>query len=106
VPNQSDIAGLEGLAALLENSGESVVYRGVSVTVLVDRDLPLDILSRMEFDRHARDMSEVWFPASSLTHEPKVGESMQDQFERHHRIRAVRRNGMVYKCSCEVSDPH
>lgn len=90
--------------ALLGIAGEPVTFRGQTVTALVDRTVPPELVQRAELDLIQSEASEVWIPANSIYGPPRSGEYFTDSIGLIHTIRAVRRDETTWKVICEVNE--
>lgn len=91
-----------GAATLFAAAGESVTYRGGSITVTIDRlPRPQTQGRRMDFD--PRNRSSIFALRSALTTAPKAGETFTDSFGMKHRIESFLFNGAGWVCDCHTS---
>lgn len=91
-----------GFDVILGTNGESVTFRGVAVTVLVDRT-PWDRVVKTP-DFNARGQSRIEVRIDALDGAPQVGEEFLDGNSMAHRVQDVPGlRGAWYVCECRVA---
>lgn len=100
--NAADTALATGFTTLLATAGDTVTFRGASVSAVVNW-VPFDekpFPDSPDFDREAT--SRVEFVDGAVSPAPRVGEIMT-QGTKYHRIQSVRFNGLAWLMDCEVT---
>lgn len=92
-----------GFDALLSAAGESVTFRGETITALIDLEPFRRAIKTPDFN--ARDLSVVEIQAEAVDSIPEAGEIFEDEEGLKHRIQFVSRRGGTYRCECKVSEP-
>lgn len=92
-----------GFDALLSACGESVTFRGDTITAVIDRE-PFHRLTDSP-DFNPRDLSVVELQAAAVDSIPQAGENFEDEDGGKHRVRTVSRRGGTYRCECKVTYP-
>jgi len=103
----SAIARLAGFRVLLAHSGETLYFRGASLTAVVNRSADDRKVRTADFE--PRDMSEIELLTSAVNDLPRPGEAFEDLFGLMHRIETVRRTDFSIRCRCETVEalrPH
>lgn len=98
----ADTALSQGFTELLAQAGDTVTFRGASVSAVVNwvpfQETPFS--NSPDFDREATSRIEI--VDGVVTPAPKVGEIIT-QGTKYHRIQAVRFNGLAWQLDCEVT---
>jgi hypothetical protein len=100
--NAADTALSQGLTALLETAGDSVTFRGLSVSVVVNRVPFEEQPFRDNPDFSTAATSRIEIPVGSVSPAPKAGEIITEGTT-YHRIQRVVLTGLAYLCDCEVT---
>lgn len=91
-----------GFDALLGACGESVTFRGATITAVIDRDPFRRVLKTPDFN--PRDQSVVEIQAEDVASIPTAREVFEDEEGLRHAIQFVSRRGGTYRCECKVTD--
>lgn len=106
MPNAADIALDAGFTELLANAGDSVTFRGVSVSAALDwvgQPNTTTTPGIPDLDQEIRVVIE--FPAAQVTVQPKRGEIVTivaGGITWYARITVVRFIGQGWRCDCEA----
>lgn len=92
-----------GFDALLSAAGESVTFRGGTLTALIDREPFRSVIKTPDFN--PRDQSVIEIQAEDVDSIPVRGEVFEDEEGLNHRIQIVSRRGGTYRCECKVTEP-
>ena len=98
----SSQAESEGIDSLFDAGGESITFRGVTESAVINRPTDLAKARPGMADRNVRDTSEAEIRIADLSSAPKVGEHFTDGNALRHRIETVHRIGLVYRMTCKV----
>jgi hypothetical protein len=100
--NAADTALATGFTTLLATAGDTVTFRGASVSAVVNW-VPFDekpFPDSPDFDREST--SRVEFVDGAVSPSPRVGEIIT-QGTKYPRIQSVRFNGLAWLMDCEVT---
>lgn len=101
--NAADTALAQGQAVLLANAGDTVTFRGLSVSAVVNLTAYPDKGERGIPDLSVRQTSRIEIPVGAVASEPKASEIITTTGPRYHRIEVVTFTGLGWLCDCEVS---
>jgi hypothetical protein len=101
--NAADTLLTAGFTDLLATAGDSVTFRAVTVSAVIDWTPFADKPSIDVPEFSTRASSRIEIPSASVSPAPKVGEVIQSAGPVYHRIQAVNFNGYAYACDCEVT---
>ena len=100
--NLADTAIAEGNAVLLDTAGDTVIFRGVSVSAVIDWMPKADSPNGQFPNFSTQATSRIELTGNAFGAVPKAGETIQSDGPRYHRIQSVRWNGYAWLCDCEV----
>lgn len=100
--NAADTALSEGFTTLLATAGDSVTFRGSSVSAVVNRVPFAEIQAKDVPDFGTMATSRFEIPVGAVSPAPKVGEIITEGAS-YHRIQRVTMTGLAYLIDCEVT---